>query len=114
MATVQGPGCGDLSGHAGFSSTRPVQPGGPDAPGRRFHSLHIAEGHIRRSSKVFARHIDIALGSAAELSTQLEIARDVGYLDESVHRTLQDELEEIVKMLFGLLSTVTRNTHRTR
>jgi four helix bundle protein len=57
---------------------------------------NIAEGHIRRSSRVFARHIDIALGSAAELSTQIEIARDVGYITEQTHQTLQHELEEIV------------------
>lgn len=73
---------------------------------------NIAEGHIRRSSKVFARHIDIALGSAAELSTQLEIARDVGYLAESVYQTLQGEPEEIVKMLFGLLATITNKPRR--
>lgn len=73
---------------------------------------NIAEGHIRRSSKVFARHIDIALGSAAELSTQLEIARDIGYLAESVYQTLQSELEEIVKMLFGLLATITNKPRR--
>ncbi|MBC7226753.1 MAG: four helix bundle protein [Thermoflexales bacterium] len=71
---------------------------------------NIAEGHIRRSSKVFARHIDIALGSAAELSTQLEIARDVSYLPESVYQTLQSELAEIIKMLFGLLATVTNKS----
>ncbi len=75
---------------------------------------NIAEGHIRRSPKVFAQHIDIALGSAAELSTQLEIARDIGYMTESVYQSLQNELEEIVKMLFGLLSTVTRDSHRPR
>ncbi len=72
---------------------------------------NIAEGHIRRSSRVFARHIDIALGSAAELSTQIEIARDVGYIPEQTHQTLQHELEEIVKMLFGLLATVTNKPH---
>ncbi len=68
---------------------------------------NIAEGHIRRSDKVFANYLDTALGSAAELSTQLEIALEVGYLQPEVSRRLQAELQEIIKMLFGLLAVVT-------
>jgi len=67
---------------------------------------NIAEGHIKRSDKVFANHLDIALGSAAELDTQLEIARQVGYLEAQTHQALAAELQEITKMLFGLLAVV--------
>ena len=31
---------------------------------------NIAEGHIRRSDRMFANYLDTALGSAAELDTQ--------------------------------------------
>lgn len=68
---------------------------------------NIAEGHIKRSDRVFANHLDIALGSAAELDTQLEIALEVGYLQPEVYHALQAELQEIIKMLFGLLAVVT-------
>ena len=68
---------------------------------------NIAEGHIRRSDKVFANYLDIALGSAAELSTQLEITLEVGYLDTRTCQALAAELEEITKMLFGLLAVIT-------
>lgn len=68
---------------------------------------NIAEGHIKRSDKVFANHLDIALGSAAELDTQLEIALEVGYLKAQIHQALAAELQEIIKMLFGLLAVVT-------
>ena len=68
---------------------------------------NIAEGHIRRSDKVFANHLDIALGSAAELGTQLEIALEVGYLNAQTRQALAAELEEITKILFGLLAVVT-------
>lgn len=67
---------------------------------------NIVEGHIKRSDKVFANHLDIALGSAAELDTQLEIARQVGYLEAQTHQALAAELQEITKMLFGLLAVV--------
>jgi len=68
---------------------------------------NIAEGHIRRSDKVLANHLDIVLGSAAELDTQLEIALEVGYLETQIYQALAAELQEITKMLFGLLAVVT-------
>ena len=40
---------------------------------------NIAEGDERKSDKDSVRFFHIAKGSLAELSTQLEIARDVGY-----------------------------------
>ena len=64
---------------------------------------NIAEGHIRQSDKVFAHYLDIALGSAAELDTELEIALDVGYLKLEIYQTLIAELIEIMKMLRGLM-----------
>jgi len=67
---------------------------------------NIAEGQIRHSQRVFANHVDIALGSAAELGTQLLIAREIGYLSPEDHRRLTDELTEITKMLHGLYRAI--------
>jgi len=69
---------------------------------------NIAEGHIKRSDREFARHLDIALGSAAELDTQLEIALDVGYLQPETYNALATELQEIMMMLHGLMKAVSR------
>lgn len=55
---------------------------------------------------MFANHVDIALGSAAELDTQLLIAREIGYLSQEVYRRLADELTEIIKMLYGLYRAI--------
>ncbi len=67
---------------------------------------NVAEGHIKRSDRAFANHLDIALGSAAELDTQLDIALAVDYLRQETHGALSGELREIIKMLCGLSKTV--------
>jgi four helix bundle protein len=41
---------------------------------------NIAEGHIRKQTKAFLNHLSIALGSLAELQTELEIAMRLGYV----------------------------------
>ena len=70
---------------------------------------NIAEGHIRQSDKVFTNHLDIALGSAAELDTQLEIALNIGYLQPQVYQTIVGELQEIMMMTRGLIKAVKRS-----
>jgi len=72
---------------------------------------NIAEGHGKRSRLSFASHIDIALGSAAELETQLEISIKIGFLSQSDSDSLLAELNEIVKMLYGLLNKVQPDRH---
>ena len=67
---------------------------------------NIAEGHGRRTDGAFARHIDIALGSAAELDTHLLLALEIGYLSPEQHRSLEEELTIITKMLYALLNKV--------
>ena len=44
-------------------------------------SSNIAEGAARTSDAEFAHFLDIALGSAFEVETQLKIANNVGYFD---------------------------------
>jgi four helix bundle protein len=46
--------------------------------------------------------VQISLGSAAELETQLLLARALGYLEEQSHELLVQRLLEIERMLEGL------------
>ncbi|KAF0218760.1 MAG: hypothetical protein FD174_2543 [Geobacteraceae bacterium] len=62
---------------------------------------NIAEGAARNTSKEFVQFLFIALGSAAELETQLIIAERLGFGDnhtETAHRVLA-----IKQMLNGLI-----------
>ena len=70
---------------------------------------NIAEGHGRNSNKEFNHFLGIALGSLAELETQLILAQRFNYLtEEEVNPPLQIS-EEIGKMLKGLQKSITTN-----
>ena len=60
---------------------------------------NIAEGQFRNSPKEFKQFLSIALGSAAELETQLIIAREMDYLSVEESTFLLNILERIMKML---------------
>ena len=64
---------------------------------------NIAEGQGRNSPRAFDNHLNIALGSAAELETQLIVSSEVGYLSQATLVELIDELTEIIRMIYGLL-----------
>lgn len=72
---------------------------------------NLAEGHARNTKLQFASFIDIALGSAAELETQLTISLQIGYLKQADYDKLVSELTEITRMLYGLLNRVQPDRH---
>ncbi|HEX9883144.1 MAG TPA: four helix bundle protein [Desulfobaccales bacterium] len=68
---------------------------------------NIAEGQFRNSSKEFRQFLAIALGSSAELETQLIIANKVNYLSTEDLSSLLNKLEIIMKMLKKLSISLT-------
>jgi four helix bundle protein len=64
---------------------------------------NIAEGSARNYSKEYIQFLHIALGSAAELDTQLEISTNLKYLKKEEYLKLTEQLNEISKLLFGLI-----------
>ena len=67
---------------------------------------NIAEGSARRTKKDFARFIEIALGSAFEVETQLIISQDRNYISESVFIKTIEELTIIQKQLNSLVTSI--------
>ena len=65
---------------------------------------NIAEGNGRGTDKDTCRFFYIANGSLAELSTQLEIAMEVGYLSQAVFLTFDEEINEVGKELGALIN----------
>ena len=68
---------------------------------------NIAEGSARESEKDFARFIQIALGSAYELETQLIISLRQGYLSNDQSKEVLDQIQSIQKRLLGLKEKLT-------
>jgi four helix bundle protein len=67
---------------------------------------NIAEGAARQSDKEFIQFLYIALGSAAELETQLLIAKEVGIASAADSERIDRDLARIRKMLYGLIQFV--------
>lgn len=62
---------------------------------------NIAEGYCRRGKKEYMQFLGIASGSAAELETQIIVAKEIyPHLDYEKAESL---LQEVRKMLFALL-----------
>jgi four helix bundle protein len=67
---------------------------------------NIAEGAARQSKKEFKQFLYIAQGSASEIDTQLEIALRLGYVTQDEMGKPSIELDEIGKMLSGLIRSL--------
>jgi four helix bundle protein len=63
---------------------------------------NISEGHARESTRDFLRFVSIALASAAELETQLILAKRLRYLDDQAAAALLAQTDEVGRMLRGL------------
>lgn len=65
---------------------------------------NISEGAARQSNKEYIHFLYIALRSAAELDTQIEIAHELGFLNSDDFKEISSKINEISKMLSGLFS----------
>ena len=64
---------------------------------------NIAEGFNRFHNKEYRQFLYISLGCSAELETQIEVAFDLGYLDEDSRIILLEKLDHESRMLRNLV-----------
>lgn len=67
---------------------------------------NIAEGCSRRTSKDFARFLDIALGSSFELETQLIISIELAFLEKKSTIKLKEQLTILQKRINALRTSI--------
>src|SRR5262245_2783899 len=66
---------------------------------------NIAEGHARKTG-YYLQHLNIAMGSEAELQTQLELAYRLKFVPERRVQPILASAAEIGRMLHGLAGSV--------
>ena len=69
---------------------------------------NIAEGSGRETKKEFARFINIAVGSLYEFQTQLEIARNINYINETDFNNFYEDSRELEAMLTSFYRTISK------
>lgn len=83
-----------------YGLTRQMRDAAASAP------TNIAEGCGSDGGLEFARFLQIAMRSATELEYQLILARDLHYISEDRHATLESELVEAKRILNALIRKV--------
>ena len=68
---------------------------------------NIAEGQARQYSKEFRQFLYMALGSLAELDTQLTIAVELKYITDENLNGIGEKIVELRRMIRGILSKLT-------
>ena len=65
---------------------------------------NLAEGWSRGSTADYLRFMHIAKGSAAELQTQIWLARDLGFLHTDAK--IDEKIDESIRLLNGLIRSL--------
>ncbi len=69
-----------------------------------FIQSNIAEGYNRFYKKEYRRFLYIAIGSCAELETQLEIAYELNYMKENDYTNILERVDHESRMLNKLIT----------
>ncbi|MGH7674750.1 MAG: four helix bundle protein [Gemmatimonadales bacterium] len=69
---------------------------------------NVAEGSAKRGSREFARYLDIANGSLAELSCTLRLSRDLGHLSADEWSEVEGLRETAGRLTWGLYASMRR------
>ncbi len=67
---------------------------------------NIAEGFGRYSTSDYVRFLRIAIGSLFEVQTPVEIACGLKYLDQTTFNTMDNNCNELERMLAGLIKSL--------
>ena len=73
---------------------------------------NVAEGYAQRSDPTLARYLRIAIGSAAEVDTQLLIAQQLDYLDINEMHQLREQTQVLIRRLRAFHIQVTQKSQQ--
>ena len=67
---------------------------------------NIAEGCSRKKKKEYSRFLEIAIGSSFEMETQLEISKNLNYLDSETFKSLVERLNVLQRRINALRTSI--------
>ena len=67
---------------------------------------NLAEGFGRNTQAEMIRFSNIAMGSVFELLTQIEIAYNIGFINELTSNELTDSVREVERILSGFIKSL--------
>ncbi len=72
--------------------------------------MNLIEGSNRLNTKEYRRFVGIAKSSAGEISYQILLAKDLGYISEEIYSRLKENYEIVIRMLSNLAKSLTKKT----
>jgi four helix bundle protein len=67
---------------------------------------NIAEGHGRLTDLQFRHFLGNSRGSLCELQTELELACELGFVDQGITAVLMEQASEVARLLNGLIAVL--------
>jgi four helix bundle protein len=68
--------------------------------------MNLIEGSNRLNTKEYRRFVGIAKGSTGEISYQLLLSKDLGYVSEEIYLRLREKYHSVIKMLSNLAKSL--------
>ena len=73
---------------------------------------NIAEGSSRKSEMDFARFLEMALGSAFELETQIILAKDLELININKAKKILNGIDSVQKQLHNLIISIKQSKNK--
>jgi four helix bundle protein len=69
---------------------------------------NIVEGCARRTQNEYVQFLNIAMGSLSELGYFISLSHRLGYMDESLQKSLMEKHGRCIRALHGLIASFSR------
>lgn len=75
---------------------------------------NIAEGSAKSSTKDFSRFLEISVGSLYELETELNVSRNLEYINNETFEVYQNKIVELQKMIIAFKNRINKEEQRAK